>query len=284
MRRLVGVTLACLLVGVAIAADKEPRVSQLEASMLVSGEMSVDASGAVSGYTLDQADKLPPPVKDLLAKTLPTFRFQPVEREGKAHPVQATMNLQLVAHQIDPDHFDLRLRSARFTDKAESEAAADPTAAVSIAERPRMHYPDAALMAGMSATVYLALRFDHSGHVTDVDVSQVNLRRQDEPLQMTRWRAMFAKNAMADARKIVLHAPTSGPHANDATFTGALPVTYLWGDQRPAGYGEWDTYVRGPVHPIAWMDDGDAAANETVPDGQFAMSGNSLKLLTPPGG
>lgn len=273
---------ALVLAGAVGAADKDSKASQIEASMLVSGELSVDATGAVTSYTLDQAEKLPPGVKDLLATALPTFRFEPEVRDGKAQPVRAKMTLQLVAHRLDHDNFELRLRSARFTDKAESD---DPSAVASIAQRPRMHYPEAAVMAGVSGTVYLALRFDHTGHVTDVDVSQINLRVDAAPMQLAHWRTMFARSAMADARKIVLFPPRSGPHAGDASFTGILPLTYLWGDQRPAAYGEWDSYVRGPVKDIAWMHgDEDASANgETVPDGEFAM-GTGMHLLTPLGG
>lgn len=273
--------LGALLAGTAVAADKAPVASQLEASMLVSGTMSVDATGAVSGYTLDQPEKLPAPVKDLLAQSLATFRFEPVERDGKPEATQAKMSLQVVAHHIDADHIELRLRSARFTDMGEASA---PATAVSIVQRPRMHYPEAALNAGVTATVYLALRVDCTGQVSDVAVSQVNLRVDEAPMQMARWRALFGKSAMADARRMVLHAPACGTHAGDGV-TGILPVAYLINGVRPPGYGEWDSYVRGPLEPVAWMQDDDTAhSSETVPDGQFAMSGGSLHLLTPPGG
>jgi len=273
-----------VMAGMATAPDK---TSQLEASMVVSGRVSVNAAGAVSAYSLDQDGKLPPPVRDLLRSVLPTFAFEPVLRDGTARPVEAKMSLQLVARRIDADHYDLRLRSARFTDIADVAAQAwDPATKPSISQRPRMHYPEAALNAGVTGTVYLALRFDRSGHVTDVEVSQVNLRVDDPPMQMNRWREMFAESAMAGARKLELHVPTSGPNAGDAAITGILPVSYVINGMRPPGYGEWDFFVRGPVQDIAWMHGSKDAADssETVPDGQFAVSGDSLRLLTPLGG
>lgn len=271
-----------LWAGSAWAERPVPTQPQIEASMLVGGTLSVDAAGAVTGYTLDQPEKLPASVKDLLAQALATFRFEPVERDGKPQATQAKMSLQVVAHHIDPDHIELRLRSARFTDMGETF---DPATAVSIVQRPRMHYPEAALNAGVTGTVYLALRVDCTGHVSDVAVSQVNLRVDEAPMQMARWRALFGKSAMADARRMVLHPPACGLQVREGSITGILPVAYLINGARPPGYGEWDSYVRGPLEPVAWMQDDDTAhSSETVPDGQFAMSGGSMHLLTPPGG
>lgn len=56
-----------LLAGVAQSAPAE--TPAIEASMQVTGTLSVDASGAETGYVLDQPGKLPPPVVELLAKT-----------------------------------------------------------------------------------------------------------------------------------------------------------------------------------------------------------------------
>ena len=251
--------------------------------MLVSGELSVDAAGAVSGYTLDQPEKLPPTVKELLATALPTFKFVPVEHDGMPQATRAKMSLQVVAHRVDPEHIALRLRSARFD---EASQVADPTAIASLARRPHMRYPEAALNAGVTGTVYLLLRFDRSGQVTDAAVSQVNLRVDEPPMQMNRWRTMFARSALEGARGIVLHPPTSGPHAGDASFTGVLPVVYLTDGMRPVRYGEWDAYVRGPVQDIAWMHGSEATTdnNEAVPAGEFAMTGSDLRPRAPPGG
>ena len=48
---------------------------QVEASMLVTGELVVAPDGTVKSYTLDRADKLPPEVRELLAKVVPGWEL-----------------------------------------------------------------------------------------------------------------------------------------------------------------------------------------------------------------
>ena len=131
MRREWGWVLGGLLAGTAVAADQGPDPSsgaasadaavsnpsaQIEASMFVTGTLSVDATGETTGFTLDKRGKLPPPVTQLLDQMLPTFRFKPVEHDGHPVAVEATMCVEVVANQIDPKHIALRLRSARFVE------------------------------------------------------------------------------------------------------------------------------------------------------------------------
>lgn len=290
MRKEWSVILGWLLVGVAVAGGKSVVASdtgattqQLEASMLVSGTVSVDANGGVSAYTLYKRAQLPEPVRTLLDQTLPTFRFKAVVRDGQAQAVEAKMSLQVVANQIDPQHIALRLRSARFT-----EAEPPKTDLISIHHRASLSYPPEALAAGVRGTVYVALRIDRSGHVADVQVQQVNLQVTDTESRMQHWRDVLAENAMAGARRFTFNTPTTGKHAHDEFVTGILPVRYFvfYGEHEP-DYGRWDSYVPGPKREIAWLhddEDQDAANSEAVPDGEFAMTGDSLQLLTPLGG
>jgi len=277
-----GLLLAGLLAGTTVAADKEPGTSQIEASMLVSGTLSVDATGATTGFTLDKRGKLPPPVMQLLDQMLPTFRFKPVEHDGQPVAVATKMSLQVVANQIDPGHISLRLRSARFV-----EADPPKTERISIHRRTGINYPGEAWRDGVGGTVYLALRIDHAGNVADIEAQQVNLKKIGTDSQMQHWREVLANNAIEAARRFTFNVPTTGKNVHDAFFTGTLPVIYVYADGGVPDYGRWDSYVPGPRRDVAWLhdeDDRDANNTEAVPNGEFAMTGDSLQLLTPLGG
>jgi hypothetical protein len=290
MRKIAVVLLCWMLAGFAHAGTEAVARRQIESSMLVSGMLSVDAGGAVTAHTLDRRDELPPPVAQFLDQALPQFRFKPAEHDGRAQPVQAQMSLQVVVNQIDPQHVALRLRSARFTEVGPStaEAVSPPkTDLASIAHRASIHYPDDAMRAAVSGTVYVAVRFDRGGQVIDAEAQQVNLKITDSESKMRHWRDVLGRSTVAAVRRFTFQPPTTGPHAGDASFTGILPVAFFLDGARPPRYGEWDSYVLGPKQDIAWLhgdDDRDADNSEAVPDGQFAMTGDSLQLLTPLGG
>ena len=251
--------------------------SKIEVSMQVTGTVSVAADGTVADYALDQRDKLPVEVAQLLDKSLPAFRFEMGARDGS--PVQAEMTLQVVALQLGTGRVGLALRKARF-----DEAVSQPTAHVEVNTRVPMGYPSEALTAGAAGTVYVAVRIDRSGHVVEAKARQVNLRYLAGEWLMSRMRNVLATKAVAGIRQFTFKVPATGPHANDAYFEGVVPVAYLLDGDQPAGYGEWDRYVPGPKQEIAWLDaaDGAKADNiETAADGEFALAGADLKLLTP---
>lgn len=271
-----------LLAGVAQSAPAEPPA--IEASMQVTGTLSVDEAGVVTGYALDQREKLPPPVVELLAKTLPTVRFQPVLHDGRPSAVQAKMTLQVVAHRIDPQHAAVALQAAHFVETSMDTTTAPATNFVSIARRVPITYPPKATMAGLSGTVYVALRIDRTGHVVDAQARQVNLRYLDKAERMDHWREVLALPTLERVRQYTFHVPTTGPHADDAYFSGVLCVVYLFEDQHLPGYGEWDSHIPGPKQDIAWLDaDNRGAVDNTgaLANGEFALAGSGMKLLTP---
>jgi len=271
--------LCWLVTGAAWANSYGPTRSQIEATMMVSGTLSVDEAGNVTANAIDHPEQLPAAVVQLVQQTLPTFRFQPVLHDGKPQPVHALMNLVVAANQVDPKHVAIRIRSARF-----SETGSASSEQISVDHRGLLRFPEEAIKAGVGGTVYVAVRIDRSGHVLDAQVQQVNLRVVDNTRQMKHWRDEFAKPTLAAMRRFTFNVPTGGAHADDQSFTGILPVSYYVDNQGPPKYGQWDPYVPGPRQDITWLDDEEAGANEAIPDGAFAQTGTDMKLLTPPGG
>jgi hypothetical protein len=252
----------------------------LEATMSVAGSLDVDGSGNVTAYVLDHPEKLPAGVTQLLAQTLPAFRFEPVRRDGVPRPVHATMNLVVAANQVDPEHISIRVRSALFLD---ADVPVSGRVTVNVGTVPR--YPEDAARANVGGAVYVAMRIDRSGNVLDAQVQQVNLFAVDSESQMRHWRSVLGKATVRTVRRYTFKVPTTGAHAADASFTGVLPVVYRIGAGVPV-YGQWDTYVPGPRETVAWLADDEVftVAGETIPDGAFAQTGTALKLLTPIGG
>jgi len=270
--------LCWLVIGAGWAGSNQATRSQIEATMLVSGSLSVDETGRVTANTVDHPEQLPAAVVQLVQQTLPTFRFQPVLHDGKPQPVHAAMHLVVAANQVDPKHVAIRIRSARFT-----ESGTASSEQITVDHRGLLRFPEEAIKAGVSGTVYVAVRIDRSGTVLDAQVQQVNLRVVDNARQMKHWRDAFAKPTLAGIRHFTFNVPTNGSHADDQAFTGILPVSYYVDNQGPPKYGQWDPYVPGPRQDIAWLDDEEVGASEAIPDGAFAQTGTDMKLLTPLG-
>jgi len=272
---------AVLGLAMAAASMQAAAIKQapIEASMQVTGTLSIDAAGAVSGYALDGKEKLPAQVTELLARTLPALRFERTPSGEGSGPIQATMTLQVIATQADADHMTISLHHARFV-----EAEPPITERISVGHRVPLQYPHRALDTGVTGTVYVAVRIDRNGRVIDAQARQVNLGGSDSEAHMRQWREMLAKPTLEAVRHFTFIVPTTGPHANDADFSGVLPVQYVINGELPR-YGQWTVYVPGPKAEIAWLDREDTADDsEAVRNGEFAQSGTGLKLLTPIGG
>ena len=279
MRKAWGGALLGLAMAVASMQAAAIKQAPIEASMQVTGTLSIDAAGAVSGYALDESGKLPAQVTALLARTLPALRFERTPSGEGSGPVQARMTLQVVATQADAEHMTISLHHARFV-----EAEPPITERISVKHRVPLQYPHRALDIGVTATVYVAVRIDRNGRVIDAQARQVNLGGSDSEAHMRQWREMFAKPTLKAVRRFTFNVPKIGPDANDADFSGVLTVQYVINGEVPR-YGQWTVYVPGPKAEIAWLDRKDAADDsEAVRDGEFAQSGTGLKLLTPIGG
>ena len=277
--RMAWMGLLCLLaMGVAWSAET-PAAQQIEASLDVSGSLAVDDTGKVTSHTIDHPEQLSPGVVELVAKTIPTLHFKPVLRDGQPRAVEATMSLVLVANHVDAQNVAIRIKSARFT---ESEPAASDR--VSIHKRSEVFFPREAIWERLTGTVYVAVRINRRGRVIDAQAQQVNLRKVGSEEVMRHWRQVLTGQTLASIRKFTFNIPTTGPHADDAEFTGMLPVIFQFVGESSKKYGKWESYVPGPRQPIAWYgDEDDTRSSEAVPPGTFAQAGTALTLLTPLG-
>ena len=126
--------MACAFVAVAGRAPVAAR-KQVEASMLLTGSITVAPDGHVSAHTLDKPNKLERGIVAMVESAVPHWRFEPVLQQGKAVAVTARMSLQVVANQVDADRVSIRIRNANF-----SMPDADPPSSSNPVATPALSY------------------------------------------------------------------------------------------------------------------------------------------------
>lgn len=280
--------LSALFAGAALQAAPQSVRKQVEASMLVTGKVAIEQDGTVSGWEVDQRDKLPPGVVRLVDHAVPLWKFEPVLLDGKPTRGKARMSLLLVADPLEDGRFELSIRGGHFGRDAMSRDERQQRGLdrdwVSGLQMQPPAYPMRAQNMGAEGVVYLVVRVGRQGTVEDVAVEQVNLRTVGTEQQMQTMRDVFAKSAMAAARAWIFQTPTQGEWAAAEDWTVRVPVDYRFVDSRVARYGQWEAYVPGPRAPVPWRME-NLEGFDIPPDaliaGEVHQVGAGLKLLTP---
>jgi hypothetical protein len=271
---------ACLLAS-ATAFSAGPRAvrKQVEASMLVTGKLEVDTAGKVTGFTLDEKDKLPAGVVALINKAVPDWTFEPVLIDGKAMNVSTDMSIRVVAKETGDETYSIGIRSAGFGDRSGKPE-----------ERPRAlsmappNYPEDAVRSGVAGTVYLLVRTGRDGKVIDAVAEQVNLEVVASEKEMERWRRRLADTSIRQAARWSFIPPTEGQEARFDHWVLRVPVVFSLDDprDRKTAYGRWQAYVPGPRQPNPWQEDeeGTGFSPDTLAPGGAYLAGSGLKLMT----
>lgn len=271
-----------LLLGLLMAAPSLPLDAQtahamkqeMEARMLVTGSVDIETDGRVSAVSLDDLEKIPDAVVDLVERAAAKWRFEPIVVDGVPAPARARMSLKVIASKVQGsrDEFVVRLDGARFGDEdAETGIRSD------VLKPPT--YPRGALYDGVSGAAYLAIRVGPDGRVEDVVVEQVNLEQVGDKRSMDNWRKDFANAAMEAARDWTFHVSADAPD-DPNWWTVRVPVDYRISNVRPR-QDAWSVYVPGPRTEIPWL----RSEQSTVPPDALAADGvhpvtNGRRLLT----
>lgn len=280
----IAVCLSLLLAaGPAFAAPVESKPvsnKKMEASMVLEGEIEVDAQGLVQGYTLDKSEKLTARLREFVDANIQRWRFEPTLVDGKPTAVRNSMGLLLILAAQDDGNFRIELRETNFH-PVKAEAGAD-TGVEWLSTKPPV-YPRQAAEAGVEADVYLALRIGRDGSVLDVAVEQVNMKSMTPVDDRSRWRRIFAANASARAREWTFRPPSRGEDAGNESWTVRVPVNYMLGQENE--YGVWVPYFPGARQPVPWLADENLGSPEALAAGGVYPVGDgagSLRLVTPP--
>jgi len=233
----------------------------VEASMVVTGTITLNPNGSVQGYTLREPDKLPPIVLRIVEQAVPAWSFVPVIAGGKAVTAKAGMSLRIVADMLDAQHAVVRIAGAEFGCDASDAHKLLPNACsanttVTPLQRTPPRYPAEALKSWVGGEVFLVLQIGRDGHVQRAVVRQVNLYSLTR--DRTHYRHVLADATLRVARTWRYHIPTTGTEAEKDHWVVQVPVNYTIDGTYAATrkYGQWSVYVPGPVQHIPWDEDG----------------------------
>jgi hypothetical protein len=270
---------ATLLLGVAmvaVAAKVPEHVrAHTEASMLLTGKISINADGSVAGYEILHADKVPDYVLSNLAQWVPDWRFKPVLVGGKAAPARATMTVRMLARPSGEDKFEVSIAGTSF-----GLDGWRPTDNVERLEMKPPHYPRDVVRAGGQGTAYLVLKVGRQGTVEDVVVERVNLSVYASEREMDRFRKRLGAAAAKAAWDWTFIPPSTGDLAQDAWWSVRVPVDFTLGRETQAAYGEWIAYLPGPYQSAPWLES-DEAGSDALADGEMQTMGSGPVLMSP---
>lgn len=268
------VTLLLAVAAVAVAVPKQVR-EQTEASMLLTGKISINADGSVAGYEILHADKVPDYVLSNLAEWVPEWRFKPVLAGGKAVPAQATMTLRMLARPSGEDKFEVSIAGTSF-----GLDGWRPTDNVQRLEMEPPRYPRDVVRAGGQGTAYLVLKIGRQGTVEDVVVERVNLSVYASKREMDRFRNRLGAAAAKAAWDWTFIPPSTGDLAQDESWSVRVPVDFHLGRKVDAAYGEWTAYLPGPYQQAPWLES-DEAGSDALADGAMHTMGSGPVLMSP---
>ena len=266
MKRVACSLLCMVLPMLGLAA--EPRI---EGSMLVTGTITVNPQGGVQSYAVQDLDKLPPAVQQIIQTTVSRWQFVPINADGKAVTAEAGMSLRIVADMVDAQHATIRIAGAAFgcdaRPKSNLPGECPAGTAVRYAHRDPPSYPMDALQARVGGEVFLVLQIGRDGRVSQAAVRQVNL------YSVTDWPAHYRK-ALANATlraasKWQFSIPTTGPNAAKDHWVVQVPINYTLGPCCSAPthrYGQWNAYLPGPVQDVPWAHENVSGASRTSAD------------------
>ncbi|GHA82383.1 hypothetical protein GCM10007067_20430 [Lysobacter bugurensis] len=256
---------------------------QVESSLVVKGTVDITADGRVLGYALDHADKLAPAVKQLLARTVPQWQFEPVTLDPDTDRGRAPMSVRLVAKKLDGGDYRIEVRGAQFGSHRRDHVVRS----VSMSP-PR--YPMPALHARVGGTVYVVALVGHDGRVVEAAAEQVNLGVIASETEMAAWRRVFAQAAVGGAKQWTFEPPATGPNASAGRWAVRVPVDFVMMDDEsrpPPNEFEWRAYVPGPRMPLPWARDAESAeearSGDALASGTVHLPGLGLRLRAPLG-
>lgn len=279
MKRVAVGVVGLLLAGAALAAGPYAVRKRMQASMLVSGSITVAPDGTVKSDAIDQPEKLPAPVVSLIKRSVPTWHFVPVVRDGQPVMAKAAMSLRIVARPIGNGSFSISIEGANFNQPSPGQMA-------SAKRREPPVYPRAAVRAGVTGTVYLLLRVDRQGKVADAAIEQVDIGEVASDPELARWRRVLGDASLSAARRWTFLSSASGKDEAAPYWIARVPITFSLhrsGMPRPGeDYGRWKAYVPGPLQPVPWIDQRMLSGGvDALPDGGVYPVTQSLHLTTP---
>lgn len=266
---------------VASAATLQEVRKSAEGSMLVTGSVTVNPDGTLNTYALDQPEKLPSAVVELIGKSVPLWQFK--LSAPAAQPVSTAMSLRVVAKPTAEGGYRVLVAGASFgTYKVDASS-------ISYKYHSSPSYPSFVSNANVSGTVYVLVRVGRDGAVQDAIAEEVDLDQYATEGRMDRFRQLLTEASLGAVRRWTFNTPTEGPEANNPYWVARIPIVF---DVDPPGvvqkaqrYGSWHPYIPGPHQTASWNTQALASqAPNATPDGVLLAGNAGVTLITPLGG
>lgn len=270
--------LAVLVIAVGSASATGPAGVRrtVEASMLLTGIIDVDAQGQVTRFKLDDRALVPPELVRMVETAVPSWTFEPVLDHGKAVASSSNATLRLLARERDGQVF-VQVADANFS-AVRSEDLAKAMERGSKLTPPA--YPLDALESGIKGIVYVVISIDAQGMVADAIAEQVNLTVVGSDQQMKKGRNLLARAALVAARKWTFDVGTLPAPGPGQPRLVRVPINFAFHGDVMAGKYEWSPYVPGPKQRAPWMGDGDTGNSDALVPGKIFIAGTGPRLLT----
>jgi hypothetical protein len=259
-----------LAIPLAVAATEN---GKLEAQLIVSGHITVDAKGNVDSYTLEDPGKLPDGIDSLVRQTSQTWHFSPVVVDGVAQNVQARMTLTVVAQKVD-GNLQVHINHATFSsEKIDLESARS--------KRAPPRYPETAVRYWTAANTYVTAHVAADGHVIEAFTEQVNFKNDIDPVNRELLRKAFAKASEQAVAQWTFDPPASKPASADGSWTVEVPISYNLttnGQSMTPEHNGWQSYLAGAKATPPWLH----ARNDALPQGGLYVIDAGQILNDPP--
>lgn len=278
MRTCIGLGFALMLLAcTAWAAGPGGVRKQMEASTLVTGTIEIGLDGAVATVQVDKPERLPEGIAVFVQEQIARWRFEPALVDGKPVRARTKMSVRLVAKDLHQGRATASIRGATFGDSEALPEAERITGRQMTAPA----YPMQAGERGAQGTVYLLLRVERDGSVSEVVTEQVNLKYITSEAQMEQLRTSFARVSTAAAKRWTFNPPTVGEAARQPYWLVRVPVDFSFPGAETK-YGQWEAYVPGPRQSVAWASEDPSFSPDALPGaGIYIADRNGPKLLTP---
>lgn len=240
-------------------AEESSKVAMFE--MNVRGGIEIGPEGRITAHSL--RGKVSPFVRDLIAKQLQQWQFQPVEIDGRPVIAKTKLRLALSAELQGEDRYRLTIRDVWFGEPERAHRMSPP------------EYPAEALRAGIGAKVVLVLKLDGEGKVLDAFARQTSLTHSGREKIVQGWRKRFEDVSLRAAKRWRF---VPGEQVNGVAVEAyvAVPVVFSMAGSQVKG---WSAYVPGPINPAPWPEDGARLADTSgLEDGDMMPLDSRFKL------
>lgn len=281
---------AMLLATSAVAGERTPPPPLQDPvfATRVDSMIEVGPDGRILRY--EPITELKEPLATRVRTLADSLRFEPVLEDGRPVIARTRMRMHLVAEPMGDGQLKVHMEHVGFPDGEEDARGASlaPDSYVrGVAKRMPITYPAAALRAGVSGRVLVALRLEPDGSVADAVVREsalFSVKGRERVLGPAL--AVLERGATEAIRRwrFDVRVP-EGAYPKPADLTGLINVEYLVDDHPKPRPGLWLHETRSRERPLPWLD---PMLAERLPDmadvgeaGHFGTAAPRLRLRAP---